>query len=220
MKGTHALVLELLGSQTRDPFNEYPGRINNCDDLIGYSLKNGRSILLRITYCNRLFAAYFFGRYDEAAELAQRYRNLSPYHAPTHDIFHTFYEGLTAFKLARTSEDSLRWMELGTKSVESYQDWVNHSSWNFKNKLSLLEAELYFCKGEIIKAKKKYEEAIEYSRRHNFVHEEGLSLELFGSFHEFFKNNDEYRKCMASARTCYEKWEAYGLLARDCFRCL
>lgn len=212
------MVLELFGGRSQDPFDVYEGSINNCDDLTRYAVVNGRSSLLQVIYFNRLFAAFFFGRYNDAAELAKRYRNLRRCYVPTHDIFHAFYEGLTAFKLARTSKDSSRWVELGMKSVESYQDWVNHSSWNFKNKLCLLEAELYFCKDDFEKAKEKYKEAIEYSRRHKFVHEEGLALELFGSFHEFCKNNDEYRKCMASARTCYEKWEAYGLLARDCFR--
>lgn len=209
------MIVELNGVR-RDPFSVYNGSIDDCDDLLCYALDNGRAALSQIVYFYRLFAAFFFERYNEAATFANEYRKLSQGAMPTHDILHALFEGLTAFQRARSENDS-QLMELGHSAIALYQSWVGHSSWNFQNKLALLEAESHFCKGEHKQAEEKYHSAIQYSRQHRFVQEEGLAMELFAKFHKACGNMDEYITMRESARECYKRWEAHQLLTKDFF---
>jgi len=214
----HAMIMALNGKQGRDPFAVYKnGSINNYHDALAYAETTGRRRLMRAIYSNRLVEAFFFGRYSEAMDMAEKYRNESEISMPIEHVLNSFLEGLTAFHLAR-SESCSRWMELGENSIHSFRSWAVHSAWNFDNKLFLLEAESYFCHGQYDKAEEKYQSAIESSRLHRFVHEEGLACELFGSFCKTRGKSSKHIELMARARDCYKKWEAYGLLEKDCFK--
>jgi hypothetical protein len=57
-----------------------------------------------------------------------------------------------------------------------------------------------------------YEESIVSARKHRFVHEEGLAMELFGEFQSATGNAEEAKEQKRLARVCYEKWGAFGLL--------
>lgn len=218
MKNHHAMIMALNGKQGRDPFKIYKnGSINNYNDALAYAETTGRRRLIRAIYSNRLVEAFFFGRYSEAMDMAQKYRNECEISMPIEHVLNSFLEGLTAFHLAR-SEKCSRWMELGANSIHSFRSWAVHSSWNFDNKLFLLEAESYVCQGEYDKAEEKYQSAIESSHLHRFVHEEGLACELFGSFCKTRGKLSKHIELMARARDCYKKWEAYGLLEKDCFK--
>lgn len=76
----------------------------------------------------------------------------------------------------------------------------------------ILEAEQHFARGDLDFACEKYKAALESSRRHRFVHEEGLCNELFAAFHRARGDVDEAERCIADARACYEKWGATALV--------
>ena len=134
---------------------------------------------------------------------------------PLIDAQHSFYEGLTAYHFARQHpNENDEWMNLGERAICDYRMLASHSTWNWENKLFLLEAERHVCKGELDEAESKYIAAIESAHNHRFVHEAGLANELLSAF--FTKNAkfDKAKHHLSEARACYEKWGAYAILDR------
>ncbi len=131
------------------------------------------------------------------------------------DIHHSFYEALIGFQIARTpSIDTEKWVDIAEQHVSTFRAWINHSKWNFENKLLLLEAESCSLKGETESAEEKYKAAIESARRHKFIHEEGVAWELMASHWNKCGKAEEERECKKAAFDCYEKWGAKALLDR------
>ncbi|EED86502.1 THAPSDRAFT_264653, partial [Thalassiosira pseudonana CCMP1335] len=205
------LILKLMGID-KNPYAVSAGVFVDEDSLLQHAVSTKESGLLHTIYFTRLFLAYWFERYEEAAEMAACYRGATAMRFS--DVYHALYEGLSAFCLARSSVDEPKWMVLGENAIATYRSWVKHSSWNFENKLLLLEAERFFAKGEIEAAKEKYETSIESARRHRFVHEEGLAMELLGRLYRDSGRLEEAKEQIALAHVCYDKWGAKGVLDR------
>ncbi len=218
MKCNHMMVLELIGDRTKNPFALLKGPISNSYDLLAYASDNGLFGVMQTTYLCRLMLGFFFEKYTDAASMAEKFRQCQKGLHSLNHILHAFFEGLVSFQLARRSENRSKWMALGEAAVETFRSWVTLSSWNFENKLALLEAELYFCRGKYIEAENNYKDAIKYSRMHRFVHEEGIAMELFSSFLEACGRVDEYSTLIAGAMDCYKKWGAFALLKKKRFQ--
>lgn len=208
----HLMVLKLMGSDKPTLFSMFEAAIKTEDDALHYALSANKTELADLIYANRLFINFWFKRYDEAAEMAEKYQSNYRLHLNFADVIHAFYEGLTAFHLARCSDDREKWMNVGQSALKRYESITKHSVWNFENKMLLLEAERHFSRGEKDMAQQKYEASIESARRHRFVHEEGLAMELFGDFYKKTGNDNEAAGQIANARVCFEKWGAFGLL--------
>lgn len=217
-KCIHKMVLELIGERSRDPFAFYKGPINNCEDLLAYGSDNGLFAIMQITYLCRLVLGFFFERYTEAAIMAEKFRECQKGVQTLNSILHPYFEGLVSFQLARRSKTRSKWMTLGEAAIETFRSWVTHSSWNFENKLAILEAESYFCRGIYDEAENKYKHAIKYSRMHRFVHEEAIALELYSLFLKACGRVDESNTIFAGAMDCYKKWGAFGLLKKKQFQ--
>ena len=96
-----------------------------------------------------------------------------------------FVEGLACFQLARQTKDDERseWMEeKGETVLEKMKLWSEHSSWNFENKMLLLEAEQMHTLGDFDSAASFYERSVRSAREHKFIHEEAIASELAGIF--------------------------------------
>ena len=95
-----------------------------------------------------------------------------------------FFEGLACFQFARQSNDDERskWMVKGETVLEKMKLWSEHSSWNFENKMLLLEAENKHTLGDFDSAASFYERSIRSAREHKFIHEEAIASELAGIF--------------------------------------
>ncbi len=206
----HQSVLRLIGSK-KNPFNVSEGFVESEDELLHHALSTGRITLARTIYFNRLFVAFFFKQYEIAADYAGKY---SIQQAELKTNCHVFYEGLTAFYFARRSSNNepAKWFEIGERALRLFETWSKHSTWNWENKMLLLEAECLFSKGEMEKAEGQYKLAIESARRHRFVHEEGLGNDLLSMFHIANGNVDKAKSHMSQARACYEKWGASALV--------
>lgn len=217
MSSTHNMILALTGNEeAKNPFNLLRDHgISTEDDLLQESLSSGRSGLSLHIYFSRLFAAFWLKKYTEAAEFAAQYRKLGRFSMRFIDIYHALYEGLTAFHLARCSTDKAiktEWMGVGENSVDRFKVWQEHSTWNFENKLFLLEAECHRCTGEDDVADSKYLAAIESAQRHRFLHEEGLAAELYASFLAERGESDSSKTHLLRATACYEKWGASAVV--------
>mmetsp|Transcript_32788 Transcript_32788/g.69847 ORF Transcript_32788/g.69847 Transcript_32788/m.69847 type:complete len:207 (-) Transcript_32788:240-860(-) len=200
-----------MGSKN-NPFDVWEGFVDNEDELLNQALSSGKLLLSQAIYIERLFVAFFLKRYDEAAQYAGKCMDQHP--SILKGACHTFYKGLTALHFARRSsnDESDKWFTIGEKALTSFHTWLKHSTWNWENKLLLLEAEWHFSKGEMKRAEEKYVLSIRSARRHRFVHEEGLANELFSVFYITNMDVEKWNSHISEARACYEKWGAFALV--------
>jgi len=212
----HHILLKLIGEAgvEHNPFGTlgeaFNELINSEDDILQYALSTGKTGVVQGVRFNKLFLAYWFKEYREAAEVAELYASCLM--MPLIDIQFSFYSGLTAYHFARYLPNEPRWVAIGGKALSSFKYWKSHSTWNWENKFFLLEAECHFSKGETEKARLNYRLAIESARKHKFVHEEGLANELCSTFHATIGNADKAKSHISEARACYQKWGAYALI--------
>jgi hypothetical protein len=122
----------------------------------------------------------FFREYKEVYDCGTKYR-LGETKRPM-ELIRLFYEGISALVLARQTQQP-NYRVVGEQAIETFKFWVqNYSRWNFENKLLLLEAELHCLNDDLEQAVTAYTAAINSANQHKFIHEEALSLELYGVF--------------------------------------
>eukprot|EP00986_Skeletonema_menzelii_P013758 scaffold8352_cov76-Skeletonema_menzelii.AAC.1 len=217
----HLSILKLIGSnydskQQSKPLFHLLGNdeIDSENGLLQHALSSQILGPARHCYFDRLMLAFFSSNHSEAMYYAKKYTECRQ-SVRIADLFQTFYQGVSAFRLARLKDKKAReWVDVGKKAISQYQTWVKYSDWNWENKLLLLEAESHACEGELEMAKSKFRASIDSAKRHRFVHEEGLASELLGAFLEENGNVDEAKEHFAYARLCYQKWGAFALADR------
>ncbi|KAL7492633.1 hypothetical protein ACHAWT_002842, partial [Skeletonema menzelii] len=222
MISNHLSILKLIGSnydsklQPSKPLFHLLGNseIDSEDGLLHHALSSQLIGPTQQCYFDRLVLAFWSRNYSEAAEYAEKYSKCHQSVRFT-EPFKTFYQGVSAFRLARLEDDKAReWADMGKTALSQYQTWVKYSDWNWENKLLLLEAESHACEGEYEMAKSKFRASIDSAQRHRFVHEEGLASELLGTFLEENGEAEETKQQYAYARSCYQKWGAFALADR------
>lgn len=101
---------------------------------------------------------------------------------------HKFVLGLGAFRLYRKKMGTI-WAERGRECIEEIKVWCEQGcTWNFEQKLKMLEAEENYSLGNIEGAKISYQDAISAARLHKFLNDEALACELAANF--YFKIGD------------------------------
>jgi len=86
------------------------------------------------------------------------------------------------------------------------QELVSGSSYNYKNKCMLLEAEMFSSRLEDTKARQAYTESIQASIHSGFIHEQGLAAELFGKHCLRFGDHACALHYFRQALQCYKLW--------------
>ncbi|KAL3800186.1 hypothetical protein HJC23_001107 [Cyclotella cryptica] len=207
--GMSEVIRKLSGSR-RIPFSLMPCQnIATDEDYLQKLESLGMSSMLQAGYFNALFVNFWFKKYDEAASWAKKYRCRNQNRFL--DVYHSFYEGMTAFQLARKTVNRNA-IEVGHLAISLFQEWVKHSTWNFQNKLLLLQAELQFFEGNKEGAIEKYQAAIKTAQESGFIHEGGLAFELLGSLYLHYGDVDQAKLQMNNAHKCYEKWGALAIV--------
>ncbi len=206
------MVLHLIGSD-KNPFDFPEISFKDENEVLDEAESSGKIVHANSIYTNRVMRAFFFRNYGYAKEMTEKYAALVGNESLRFQtIFYVFYRGLLAFRLARSEGDREYLLSSGEKSITSYQTWVMHSKWNFENKLLLLEAECDFANREYESAEKKYLASIDSARRHKFIHEEGLAMDLLASFYNERGDVEKGLEYLDGSFSCYEKWGASGLL--------
>merc|ERR1711933_311004 len=103
---------------------------------------------------------------------------------------------------------------MGLDSMKTLEKWSQRSTWNFSNKLALLEAEYHYFKGCDQVALDSYEMSIVAARKHHFIHEEGLAEEKLATFLCRKNQPDDALSHFINAKNCYIKWGANLLVER------
>jgi len=168
------------------------------------------SYLMHHTLLNQICMHCYFREFSDVAVLAEIYREQSGLKNGTKrllDIMFVFFEGISALCLARkTKKEELS--KIGEKAVKFMQQLTEYNSWNFENKLCLLQAELHHLNQCNTMAKQSYEAAIESSNKHKYFHEEALTCELYGVYLIENKMVSEGKDQLRLAIDKYRKWGA------------
>lgn len=126
-------------------------------------------------------------------------------------IVQTLISGLAAFHLYRETHHSI-WAERASNRKAEMKLWAEQgSSWNFKQKFLLMQAEEHYSNGNIDSARECYEHAIEYAKLHKFINDEALACELAANF--YFETGDLIAS-MEHFKLAHEKYIHWGALAK------
>ena len=181
--------------------------------------KNLRNSLRKI-YSNRMWLSYLYRRYDLAAECATKHQEFAagnPIYASIETIVETFYLGLVASAVLRdrlrfgsdSDFDVEKWKKILTDVTNKVSRWNQEdSSWNFQNKIDLLNAEQAFTDGDYPQAIKMYESSIGNAGKHGFINELALACERFGLFHQSIGNTMEAHTYLMLSEQHYRAWGA------------
>lgn len=139
---------------------------------------------LKSSHFHKIYISFMFRRFNEVKQLADAYDAVAALPFRTVLIsqsFHTFYFCLINFWLARKTGAAI-WYDRGKEAIEKMKSYSSCSTWNFSNKLLLLQAEENFNLRKFESAMCYYDEAISAAENHKFVHEEALACELAANF--------------------------------------
>lgn len=131
--------------------------------------------------------------------------------------FGIFYEGLACFLSSFRANDLASkaiLIERGRSILARIKGWLQHSSWNWENKVLLLEAMDKHTSGNYDAAEPLYSRSIRSAHQHKFIHEVAISSELLGDFfYERGDNEESYTLYMHSIK-CFSEWGALALAKR------
>ena len=128
-----------------------------------------------------------------------------------------FFEGLVCFQLARQSNNDERselMEEKGETVLEKMKLWSQHSTWNWENKMLLLEAEQMHTLGDFDSAASFYERSIGSAREHKFIHEEAIASELAGIFYLEGGRREKSLHLFLHSIWSYKTWGALAVAKR------
>ena len=102
----------------------------------------------------------------------------------------------------------------GQSVLSRLRCWREHSSWNWENKVLLLEAMEMQTLGNYDAARLSYTRSIQSAHEHKFVHEEAIASELAGDFFcEQGHQLEAYALYMHSIK-CFNEWGALAVAKR------
>ncbi|KAL3797054.1 hypothetical protein ACHAW5_009640 [Stephanodiscus triporus] len=156
---------------------------------------------LSAIYFNRAIQAYWQGH----SERCQHYIKKSSHFTNSDKwrlLFVTFIEGMNSFQLQKKT----KFRSIQSNAIIVLKNAASLSSWNFLNKVHLLEAEQFSHQNHKDEAQASYAAAINSARSSGFIHEQGLACELAGHHHKKF---DDFRSAWSffdQAKRCYTEW--------------
>ncbi len=159
----------------------------------------------------KLQAGFFSGNYESAMEAAQRANVLLWATAGCIQLLdYHYYTGLAiaaVFKTTPPDSQSER-REALMAHVEQLRDWAEHCSVTFKDKYTLILAEVARIEGRDLDAMHLYQQAIHFARENGFVQNEAIANEVAARF--FLARGFETigHAYLRNARSCYLRWGA------------
>jgi len=121
-----------------------------------------------------------------------------------------FYAALNAFRCAKNKNGKGSQFSKVNKhykaALKAMKAAAELSSWNYKNKVHLLEAECHSYKESNESAKISYASAISSSRSSKLTHELALSCELAGYHHVKVGNASVALEMFQQAKEAYAEW--------------
>lgn len=126
------------------------------------------------------------------------------------------FEGLACFLCSREAEEPAKTalIEKGQSILREAKSLAKHSSWNWQNKVLLLEALNNHTIGNLEEAGQLYISSIQSAREHRFMHEEAVASELTAEYlFEMGRQSEAYELYKHSIK-CFEEWGAQAVVKR------
>lgn len=95
--------------------------------------------------------------------------------------------------------------------MSKMREWSSYSTWNFENKLLLLEAEWHNASGDYDIAALSYETSVSSASEHKFINEEALASKLAGTFFLERGHRTKSRKYFERSVACFRIWGAHAV---------
>uniref|UniRef100_A0A7S2LX91 Uncharacterized protein n=1 Tax=Skeletonema marinoi TaxID=267567 RepID=A0A7S2LX91_9STRA len=212
------VALRLIG-QSDAPAPQQENLTNAFGETFSEGDNAGKyATLLHTMYFAKLSEALLFRELNQAEDAAEKYFSVDRFVALSPVMFFgKFYSGLVSFWVARETDDndrkeSKKWIKRGVECKDKIEKLsVSASTWNFENKLYLLQAEEQFCSRNFETAETLYDAAILSSKMHKFVNEEALANELAG---HFYLETGRRNKSVHYFSRAFDKYNEWGAVAK------
>jgi len=191
-----------------------------CDEnfLLLDALSKKNLALAMGIYWRRFFFDFWMGNYSEARGWAVKALSYSKCSGPSMiNIKCTVARGLTAFRLYREGKGTEFFNE-GKEMLNGLEKWLKVSmDWKkglkfsehfVKNKVLLLQAELYASNCEVRKAKETYEASIRSATNYGRINDQAHAYEMMGDYLTSILEIPEATDCYRMAHKCYIQWGA------------
>ncbi|MFT3693771.1 MAG: AAA family ATPase [Kofleriaceae bacterium] len=122
----------------------------------------------------------------------------------------TFFERAEYTYFAALAYAGVADREKAALHYETLVDWLRDGPDVFASREALVAAELARLDGRFVDAELGYERALELTRTHGLVHEEGLVHEIAARCYDARGLRTSAQAFRMNARACYERWGAYG----------
>ena len=184
--------------------------VKSLEELKQIGERTSDALVLWEVFVNQMAIHFWFRKYKDVVQLSEDYSAKHPSHQQKRilHVYRSFFEGIAYLNLARDTKQT-KWKIFGKKAVDWMRKMESYSKWNFENKSKLLQAELCYLEGDLLSAEALYEESIQSSQNHRFLHEEALARELYGIFCVEIKKVD---KGLEQLRLGIEKYKEWGAM--------
>ena len=127
-----------------------------------------------------------------------------------------FFEGLACFLYSRASDDieKMKLIERGRSTLAKVRSLAEHSSWNWQNKVLLLEAMEMHAMGNLDEAGPFYISSIRSAQEHKFIHEEAIASEMAGEYLFEIERHSEAYVLYKHSIKCFNEWGANAVSSR------
>ncbi|MGY8709755.1 AAA family ATPase [Bradyrhizobium sp. 18BD] len=182
------------------------------DSAVSAAGRQPMSALFFWTYLLRGECFFLYGDLKNAATFLAKAGELAwsvPAHINLSD--HRLYAALTATQSVEADEDN---QKLGSVSEhrERFETWAALNPGTFRNKLTLIDAELARLRGDDLAAMKFYEESASAAASEGFVHEQALAYELASRHARNVGLESIAAHHARLAYSSYRRWGAHGKL--------
>ena len=169
--------------------------------------------LMCFYWIRKLQAAFIAGRYEVAIAAAEKANAILWAGAGCiHLLDYHYYAALSIAGRFETASVDIRkkWRQALDVHLGQLRDWAEHGSVTFKNRYTLVSAEVARIEGRDLDARRLYEQAIGFARDHGFVGNEAIANEVAARFYfdRGFKTiGDAY---IQNAHSNYLRWGAHA----------
>ncbi|ADO75743.1 trifunctional serine/threonine-protein kinase/ATP-binding protein/sensor histidine kinase [Stigmatella aurantiaca] len=178
------------------------------DEPISEDMERGLHYLLQLQ------VGFLFGRHEEVVELGVRLESplykamLEPSASFVH--FHAFYCGLSALSLVSGAQGEAKrfYLKRIDRARRTLKRWALHSPRNTGHKSLLLQAELARLEGNPGEAARRYDEAIQAAREHEYMHDMAIACERAAAFYLERGRDNLAASYLQDARFGYLTWGA------------
>ncbi|KAL3816018.1 LOW QUALITY PROTEIN: hypothetical protein ACHAXA_010789 [Cyclostephanos tholiformis] len=205
----------ILLSITRDTISTLIGKAGLFTPISNFDAPAGApEFIIKASLTRSAVVAFWQGHCERCQFYVEKLLKLSSVNYYRESYFLDEYlvtlviHGLNSFQVLRTRNirSGVKIKSVPKKAIKTLTDATALSSWNFRNKVHLLEAEQFSFQNNNQEALLSYAAAINSACSSKFIHEQGLACELAG--YHCKKNCDlsGARKFFDQAKKCYADW--------------